>query len=387
MNRRGWIVLGGLVLLVTLFVLLRGPAGSGDSPEHRSDRDGANGTSALRLYAADLGHPTGIIEGDFALPSGPALLFVFSPLDTNGFSYDEVQKLNNWLAAGGVLVYADERSEPQLDTQFGLHRARAQSYGNGTQARNASTPAPIFGGVGRVSGGDPADKLIPSPGQVPVLRNDGNEVIALRTAVGQGQIIALTDPLILCNGYLGKADNGRLAADLIALAPAGSAVLFDEFHHGAAGAASAGTAWMSTPWGAALLWAVIVLFAGFALRGRAFGPALSLQPARDRSSAEYASAVGGLLHRTGARAITLETLLKASRRAVAERMGLGGAASGERFAQVLDRRAPAISQELARIEAHAAASSDSEAGMLEAARRLHALAYPLPSSVNGKESG
>jgi hypothetical protein len=83
---------------------------------------------------------------------------------------------------------------------------------------------------------------------------------------------------------------------------------------------------MTTAWGAALLWAVLVIFAGVALRARAFGPRLSLQSMRDRSSAEYAEAIGRLLHRTGARAVTLETLVQATRRAIAGgRCSAGGA--------------------------------------------------------------
>ncbi len=387
MRRRGWVVLGGLVLLVAVFVVLRGPAGSGDSPEHRSDSDAANGTSALRLYATALGHPTGAVEGDFTLPPSPGLLFVFSPLPSSGFSFAEAQQLNTWLAAGGVLVYADERGEPQLDTQFGLHRSQTQSSGNGPQSRDARAAAPIFGGVTQVSGGDPIEKLVPAPSQVPVLRNDGKEVIALRTTVGQGQLIALTDPLILCNGYLGQPDNGRFAADLIALAPPGSRVLFDEFHHGAAAAGSTDTAWMTTPWGAGLLWAVLVIFAGVALRGRAFGPQLTLEPGRDRSTAEYAAAVGGLLRRTGARDVTLQTLAQATRRAIMERVGLGAAVPGDRFEEAISRRAPGVGRELSQIEGSLPQAAASEASVMQTARRLHDLAYPLASNVSGKESG
>ncbi|MDQ6884845.1 MAG: DUF4350 domain-containing protein [Candidatus Dormibacteraeota bacterium] len=383
MRGRGWALLAGLALLVAVLVLLRGPSGSGDSPEHRSDSDGRGGTSALRLYAQALGHPTSTVEGDFTLPSNPGLLLIFTP--TTGFDAAEAQQVNTWLNAGGVVLYADEQAEPQLDRQFGIHRGTRPAPLGGSAT--ASAPAPIFGGVQHVAGGTRAGWLNPTPTQVPVLRNGANQAIAIRQTVGQGQLLAMTDPLVLCNGYLGKLDNGRFAADVIALAPAGSQVLFDEFHHGAVAAGSPQTAWMTTAWGAALVWAVIVLFLGLALRGRAFGPALSLYSTRDRSSAEYASAIGSLLHRTGARAVTLETLLAATRRAIAERLGLGAGATGADFERTLATRAPSLSHDLARIEGDLRRASESEAAVMETARRLHDLAYPLASNPSGKEPG
>lgn len=388
MRHRGWFVLGGLAVLVGLLTLLRGPAGAGDSPDHRSDSDAANGTSALRLYAESLGHPTGTVEGGFTLPSGPALLFVFSPSQSHGFSSAEAQQLANWVTAGGIVVYAAEQAEPQLDTQFGFRRtsARAAAF-NAPSSQNATAPAPIFGGVRQLSGGDPVDKLVPAPAQVPLFRNRQNEVIGLRTTVGQGLVVALTDPLFLCNGYLGQPDNGRFAADLFALVPPGGRVLFDEFHHGAVASGSPQTAWMTTPWGAALLWAVLVLFAGIALRGRAFGPRLSLASTRDRSSAEYAQAIGRLLHRTGARAVTLETLVQATRRAVADRIGVGTAVPPERFQDVVARRAPEVSLQLQALERNLPQAAASEASVLDTARRLHDLAYPLASNLSEKEPG
>ncbi|MDQ6709313.1 MAG: DUF4350 domain-containing protein [Candidatus Dormibacteraeota bacterium] len=383
MRGRGWAALGGLALLVAVLVLLRGPSGSGDSPEHRSNSDGPGGTSALRLYAQALGHPAGTVEGDFTLPSSPGLLLIFTP--TSGFSVAEAQQVNSWLTAGGIVAYADEQAEPQLDTQFGIHRGTRPSPLGGSATANA--PAPIFGGVQHVEGGTPADWLKPSPAQVTVLVNAANQAIAIRQTVGQGQLLVLTDPLILCNRYLGKPDNGRFAADLMALAPAGSQVLFDEFHHGAAAAGSPQTAWMTTPWGAALVWAVIVLFMGLALRGRAFGPALSLYSTRDRSSAEYAAAIGSLLHRTGARAVTLETLMAATRRAIAERIGLGAGAAGADFERAVATQAPALGRDLARIEGDLPRATETEAAVLDTARRLHDLAYPLASNPSGKEPG
>jgi len=378
MSRRRWILLGGVIALIAIVVALRGTA-TGDSPEHSSASDAGNGTSALRLYAEALGHATGTVEGEYNLPSAPSLMFVFRP--TEGFSNAESQQLDSWLRAGNAAVYATEERDPQLDTQFGLQLSKV------SVDAPAHAAAPIFGGVGSLSGASSALAFKPSASQVPLLRNARGDVLAIRTAVGSGQLIAMTDPLVLCNGYLRLADNGRFAADLIALAPSGGAVLFDEFHHGQiAGNAPTATAWVLTPWGAALALAVIIIVAGLAMRGRAFGPPIPLRQAADRSSAEYAAAVGSLLHRTGARRVTLETLLSATRRSVAERVGLGSATPSGQVLEAIAQRSPAAAAELSRAEAELPVAVTSEAAVLDLARRLHDVAYPLTIADNQKES-
>jgi hypothetical protein len=102
-----------------------------------------------------------------------------------------------------------------------------------------------------------------------------------------------------------------------------------------------------------------------------------LRAREDRSTAEYAVAVGSLLHRAGARRVTLETLLSATRRAVAQRIGLGGDVPSERLNATIEQRAPAAAAELARAERDIDTASRSEAEVLTMARRLHDLAYPL----------
>ena len=380
MNRRRAIGFGTLIAAIAVVVILRGTSVA-DSPDHSSASDGSNGTSALRYYAQALGHTTGTVEGDFTLPSSPALLFVFTPSNTQGFSISEAQQLNAWISSGNVVVYAAEDGDPVLDPQFGLQRSR------GTLEADGHAAAPILGGVGSLSGAEKARSFAATPTQVPLVRNKNGDVLALTVAIGSGKLIALSDPLVLCNSYLKLGDNGRFAADLIAMAPNGGPVLFDEFHHGQVSmAAPPAVAWVATPWGAALALTALVLFAGLAIRGRSFGPPIPLRARADRSSAEYATAVGSLLHRTGARRVTLETLLSATRRTVAERVGLGSDTPSGQLLETIAQRSPHAAAELSSAEAELPAAVTSEAAVLDMARRLHDLAYPMSTNEKQKES-
>ncbi len=366
-RRNSWLALGGLAVAVALLAFVR-PGTSNDAPDHRSSRDARNGTSALRLYAHDLGHPTGTIEGAFNLEGVAGLLFVFSP--SKAFTAAEAQRLARWVTDGGALVYAAEQGDGRLDQKLGLKRSL------GVTSPEALVPAPLLGGVHKVKGGDrPVAALKPNAQQVPLLRNPKGEVLAVTMRVGKGRVVALADPLELCNGYLDQVDNGRMAADIIALVVTGQPVHFDEFHHHLAAGPSA-TGWLTTAWGGAAGWAVLLLVGGAAMRGRSFGPPLPLAPSRERSSAEYASAVGALLQRAGARALTLQVLRAAARRSLAERVGLGRHAGQEGFPEILAQRAPVLAQRFAEAERPLSAGPVSEEALLRVAHDLHQLAYP-----------
>jgi hypothetical protein len=359
-GRALWI--GALLLAMAAAVALRGPS-SGDSPEHRTDSDAANGASALPQLAQALGHPTATLDTDFQPDLGMGVLFVISP--TVGFTKTEARRLTDYVAGGGSVVYAAERGDPQLDLSLQVSRGQALASGD------AVGTGPMLRGVSHVSGAVAAAPLTATSLQAVVLRSASGQPLGVERFTGRGRVVVLSDPLPLCNGYLQRADNGRLAADLLSLAPAGSSVAFDEYHH-VAGEGSPVTALLSTWWGAGITWAALVVFAGLLLRGRAFGPRLLPPGAAHRSTLEYVSAVGDLLHRTRAAPSTLPLVAAATRRALAARHGL---TLGPGFEAALRARAPETAVELAAAVA-ALASGRGDAELLGAVRRLHRLAYP-----------
>ncbi len=296
------------------------------------------------------------------------MLFVFTP--TSPYTYDEANATAGWVHDGGVLVYASEQGDQELDTALSVNR-----LGRLVSSDIAGASGAFLDGVSRVAGGTDAQPFGLGAGQVAVLRSAGLPIAYLER-FGRGLVVALADPLELCNGYLEKADNGRFLADLLGLVPAGAPVAFDEYHHGLTAADLTPAAWILTPWGAALLWLIVAIFFGLVLRGRRFGPLVPRPAEASRLEAEWAVAVGELLRRAGARAVTVGVLARASERAVAAQTGLP-VEPRERFWQSLWQRAPDIASRLDAAERALFGSEKSEKDLLAAAQRLHGIAYPV----------
>jgi len=344
--------------------LVQPPQGS---PEHSSTSDAADGASAAVLFAQAMGHPTVEVAGSFTTPSANGLMFVFTP--TSPFTADEADRTAAWVRSGGVLIYASEQGDPELDRVFNVNRL------NGMVDSSTAIANPVLAGVNQVAGGGAAIPLDPAPNQVPILRSPGGFVLGYVSTLDTGRIVVLADPLVLCNGYLEKQDNGRLLADL--LGTDRSTVAFDEFHHGFTFSDLSPQAWLLTPWGAAMMWLLVALFVGLLLRGRGFGPLIPRPVEAARADAEWAVAVGELLRRSGARAVTLGVLASASERAVAARTGLP-LKPRERFWNALWIRAPELAGALAEAETALHSSAGGDADLLKAAQRLHDVAYPIP---------
>ncbi len=365
-NIRGWIAAGviGLAIIAAIVIGQQKP----DSPEHSTNSDAANGASAVMLYASAMGHPTHQVTGSFALPEARSMLFVFTP--TSVYTFDEANATAGWVHDGGVLVYASEQGDQELDTALSVNRSPRL-----VSSDTAAASGPFLDGVRTVAGGTDAQPFGLGTGQVAVLRSGGLPIAYLER-FGRGLVVALADPLELCNGYLEKADNGRFLADLLGLVSAGAPVAFDEYHHGLTAADLTPAAWILTPWGAALLWLIVAIFFGLVLRGRRFGPLVPRPAEASRLEAEWAVAVGELLRRAGARAVTLGVLARASERAVAAQTGLP-VEPRERFWQSLWQRAPDIAGRLDGAERALFGSERSEKDLLAAAQRLHGIAYPV----------
>jgi len=364
---RGWIAAATGAIVIAAAISLARP--HDDSPEHNTNSDAANGASAVLLYAQALGYRTEQMGGSLDLPAAGSILFVFTP--TSPYTNDEADSVRAWVRdEGGVLVYASELGDPELDRAFDVSRFDAAVPGGSYK----STPA--VAAVTTVTGGGNVVPLDPAPSQVTFVRTPNGYSAGFVQRVGAGRVVVLADPLVLCNGYLEKADNGILLADLLSQAGPEATVTFDEYHHGLTVADFAPQAWLTTPWGVALLWLLVAVFFGLLLRGRRFGPLIGRPADAARSDAEWSVAVGQLLRRSSARAVTLGLLAHATEREVAAQNGLP-MQPRERFWNALWVRAPNVARELADVEGSLQAASTGERDLLQAARRLHRIAHPV----------
>ena len=239
---RGWIVAGVLAIGLAAAIYFLQP--HADSPEHSSNSDAANGASAALLFAQAMGHQTSQMAGSFDTPSPFTVMFVFTP--TSPYTAEEAGKLVQWVRdSGGLLIYASESGDPELDRALGVIRS-----GGPVSTGGPYTAPPTLSGVTTVSGGGESYYLDPSASQVPILRTRAGVVAGYEQRLGIGHVVALSDPLVLCNGYLEKTDNGVFLADLISASGDGASVTFDEYHHGLTVSDFAPQSWVATPWGA-----------------------------------------------------------------------------------------------------------------------------------------
>ncbi len=358
-----WVGLAAIAAVVTVLVLVTAPPP--ESPAHQATSDAGGGTSALRQLASARGHATGLIEGDFDLPPGGAV-FMFTP--TVPVSQTEADRLVAWVRAGGHLVYAAETATPPLDASLGLRRDPA----GGSQSAGDPALLPEIRNVA----GRYASVFAPAAGQNVVLRDSSKRAVGVGFDLGSGSVVAITAAEALANGFIEKADNAVLAAALVDLAGDGGIVRFDEYHHGARAGGDAVNALYAFPWGRALVWSVIVVFVGLAVRGRVIGspepPAGGPAPSMD----EHTTAVARLLSDVGGRRLTLDVLTAAARRSLARRLGVGIDPSRPDLDAMLLR----FDRDLAGRLEHAerlAGPDPTAAELVAAARELHALAYPM----------
>jgi len=152
------------------------------------------------------------------------------------------------------------------------------------------------------------------------LRSDG-QALLVDYPHGQGRIVLLSDPFIVANNGINRADNLRLAINVVI--GDGGVVAFDEFHQGHGATNNTLIQYFEgTP--------LLALFGQFALvtlaivwsRGRRFGRPLPLPQVDRRSSLEFVASMAELQQRARAHDLALENIYGRARRVLVRYAGL-----------------------------------------------------------------
>ena len=295
-NRRALAVLvaaialiAGLVLLVERYAppVVAGP----DLSAHSTEPQGA---LALSLWLDDLGYQARSLEyRPFAVDPKARVLLILAP--TEVITDSQASEIVDWIERGGTLIMVTNHGNPLLD------RLGVKVSTRDVQTTQVVPLQPVFQNppLTGVEVKAASDLSFSRPEWVPLLGTsfvDG-DVIAGTAQLGSGRAFVLADEYPLSNEGLSKTDNWVLTTYFLKGVPAGSLVLFDEYHHGLTEYGTLDRILFTEPWGWAILYAAALLFLYVVLRGRRFGPALATTVAGvRRSRSEYVATLAALLH-------------------------------------------------------------------------------------------
>lgn len=362
---RHWLVFG-VILLVTFglalvvagnhqrYALSLAPSSFNPSP---------SGTKAVFVTLQKLGRPaerwqhpwtklgsrTGVlVYADFATEESFSSQGAVSPTG------EEADALAHWIARGNTLLYYSNpgrhawRLVSRLleDLDIGLETNAFEIAGSAdfwtlrrkTETLHTITPLKLTEGVHGVTLERSPGFQVTEGAAVPLLVDGDGTAHALWVPHGRGQVIFFSSTSVIDNEFLVAGDNLAFFLNLLRDLPEGSAIFFDEYHHGYS-SEFAMHDFLALPVVkfAALqlaLVGVLVLYS----QARRFGEPVPLVRETRRSVMEYATALGDLYRRADTQLETLEYLYQHVRRELIDRQGLGKAATAAEIGARLGAR-------------------------------------------------
>ncbi|MDT5261714.1 MAG: hypothetical protein QOC61_718 [Acidobacteriota bacterium] len=203
---------------------------------------------------------------------------------------------------------------------------------------------------------------------------EGQGALLVDYAYGRGRIVVLSDPYIVSNAGINRADNLFLATNVATGGRAGR-VAFDEFHQGYGATQNQIFAYFS---GTPILWMFaqlsLVALALVWTRGRRFARALPAPRPDRRSKLEFVASMAELQQRARAYDLAIENIYQRTRRALARYGGLPATAS---LAEIAERVAARSGRDRTALEALLRECQDSATGAPLSSRRALVLAREL----------
>src|SRR2546421_617441 len=301
----------------------------------------------------------------------------------------DVSEVTRSRFAGRLHIY-------QVDSSgVGIHSApRGRGYGPATPTPSA-TPTPeededIWGEeeeppapkptaqpqtVIIASGKTEGEAQTPAPVTHLADGREGEGALLVDYAYGRGRVVVLSDPYIVSNGGINRADNLFLAFNVVTGGAPSGRVAFDEFHQGYGATENSVFAYFR---GTPILWmfaqGALVVLALVWTRGRRFARPLPAPRADRRSKLEFVASMAELQQRARAYDLAIENIYTRTRRALARYGGVSASATLDALAA---RVAARSGRDRPKPESLMRAREDAIAGTPLSARRALDLARSL----------
>lgn len=327
--------------------------------------NGDGGTRALYLWLDQLGYEVQRLQPSTFRLEEKGILWLLDP--PQSLSQSEAEEISQWIAEGGILVWAASFPDQSLLEELEIER----------QAPFFATFQPVTPWIEHPDAQYPAFAHFTSSSENALVQplladNDGN-LAALKKEIGAGELWLFASSEPFTNQGLHAAQNSALVEGLLRQLPK-KTIIFDEFHHGFGGGGgdwSLAREMRRTPWGWGIYYGAIVLALWIVLHGRAFGRPITLPGEHLRREAgEYIQSMAWLYRRARLRLPILRHHHERLKRRLTARYRLRHTPDDETFIYELARYRPDLDQQAlhAHLKALAQRRQPSEQQLLSLAR-------------------
>ena len=318
---------------------------TGDRSSYRST---PYGTLAFYTLLKENGYPVTRLQSPFtelAKSGQPGTLVLISLPNSNNPNTDEFKSLNEWVENGGLLIIIDRK----IDVSLGDVNIRTES-GNLKSGVRPLQPTIYTRDVGQVALSDYATSIRLESRTATYHLGNGQAAALADAKIGKGRVVLLTDPYVVANNGISKADNVILGLNLFADRPSGD-ISFDEYHHGYGSSTSDGmmSYFRGTPvpwmmWQAALIVAIIVYS-----YGRRFARPLPLRRERRTTNLEFVSSMANITRLARASDVAMQNIYSEFRNRLCRFSGVPARSDTATLARVAAGRAKIDRNELWRL--------------------------------------
>jgi hypothetical protein len=318
---------------------------------YSSYRSDAFGTRRLYLFYEDAGFEPDRLKSELVMLEEPGILFVIEPAsmmlpamvadvmpEFGTFMERELDAIVSWVSAGNVLVLAGSHGTE-------LHERLGLSVQPGASGRTRNAPrtqlSPLTRRIRSLRARRSGGLELEDASWVELFATEEEQVglqpLAAVRQLGEGVVVAVSDPYVFTNNGVKASANLMFAVQLAGLA-GGTRVYFDEYHHGFSDPRTIVSYVRERGFQFALLQALGV-FVLFAWRARMrLGTPKRLSREVERGSAEYVRAFSLIYRRAGLHASVIRSAYASFCEEVGLWAGIGRDADRERISEALGSR-------------------------------------------------